>query len=66
MADKEAKIVGVDIPDLAKLEEHGISIDAPTPTQFVMPDPWAPSDNGQGPIPGRPAEAPKPDPSDKG
>jgi hypothetical protein len=46
------------IPDLAKLEEHGISIDAPTPAHFVMPDPWAPRPNGQGIAVQQPAESP--------
>ena len=36
----------VDIPDLSKLEEHGATIDAPTPTQILMPDPWAQGANG--------------------
>jgi hypothetical protein len=60
MADKETKVTLVDVPDPGKLEEHGVSIDAPTPTQFVMPDPWAPSSNGPVTQP-RPATVPKPD-----
>lgn len=43
MTDREKKETLTDIPDPGKLQEHGISIDAPTPTQFVVPDPWAPS-----------------------
>jgi hypothetical protein len=46
MSEHEKKIALADIPDPGKIEEHGISIDAPTPTQFVMPDPWTPSNNG--------------------
>lgn len=49
MADKKDKFTLVDVPDPGKIEEHGISIDAPTPTQIVMPDPWAPSDNRPAP-----------------
>jgi hypothetical protein len=62
MADKRAK-VELDIPDMSKLEEHGVLIDAPTPSQFVLADPWAPTSNGQpmnheppaGPPPAEPA-----------
>jgi hypothetical protein len=64
MADKEAKVTLVDVPDPSKLQEHGISIDAPTPTQFVMPDPWAPSGNGQAPAALEPTDRPKPGSSD--
>lgn len=51
MSDKQPKITLIDVPDPAKIEEHGISIDAPTPTQFIMPDPWAPAGNGVAPVP---------------
>jgi len=49
MTEHEKRVTLVDIPDPAKIEEHGISIDAPTPTQFVMDDPWVPSNNGSAP-----------------
>lgn len=46
MPDKESKLTLADIPDLSKLEEHGVSIGVPTPADFVIADPWAPAGNG--------------------
>jgi hypothetical protein len=63
MADRDTKLA-LDIPDLSKLEEHGVSIDAPTPTHFVMADPWAPGENGQAPpSQQQPSSNPPPKPS---
>jgi hypothetical protein len=60
MADKRK--LWIDVPDLAKIEEKGISINAPTPKQFVIVDPWKPP-SGKGVtaakvVPG-PADPPK-------
>jgi hypothetical protein len=33
------------VPDPGRLEEHGISIPAPTPTGISIPNPWRP-ENG--------------------
>jgi hypothetical protein len=43
----------VDVPDPSKIEEKGISIDAPTPVQFVIPDPWQPQNGNSGDQPPR-------------
>jgi hypothetical protein len=37
------------VPDPSHLEEHGVSIPAPTPTSINIPNPWKPaSSNGDG------------------
>lgn len=36
------------VPDPDHLEEHGVSIPAPTPTSINIPNPWKPSKNGGG------------------
>lgn len=41
MTQHEIEILLRDVPDLARLEERGMSIDASTPTAFSMDDPWA-------------------------
>jgi len=61
MTDNDVK-VALDIPDRSKIEEHGIAIDAPTPSQVVMADPWAPSGNGQLPAPQEPEGPGDPEP----
>jgi hypothetical protein len=65
MTDNDVKIA-LDIPDRSKIEEHGIAIDAPTPSQVVMADPWAPAGNGRLPAPQEPEGAgeAEPDPGD--
>lgn len=60
---KDSKVPLFDVPDLSKLHEHGISIDAPTPTEIVMQDPWAPVGNGQAPDAPEPVNPAKPDSS---
>jgi hypothetical protein len=61
MTDNDVK-VALDIPDRSKIEEHGIAIDAPTPSQVVMADPWAPGGNGQLPPPQEPEGSDTPEP----
>ena len=46
MGDKDSKLKLADVPDLSKLEEHGVSIGVPTPKDFVIANPWAPAGNG--------------------
>jgi hypothetical protein len=46
MGDKNSKLKLADVPDLSKLEEHGVSIGVPTPKDFVIANPWAPAGNG--------------------
>lgn len=46
MSDKHPKVHWEHVPDLAKIEEHGISINAATPKVLSIPNPWAPSGNG--------------------
>jgi hypothetical protein len=36
----------LDVPDPAKVEKRGVSIKAPAPVDFAVPDPWASSANG--------------------
>jgi hypothetical protein len=48
------------VPDPGKLEEHGISIPAPTPTGISIPNPWVPQ-NG---VPDQQVAAPPEDQSD--
>jgi len=36
----------LDVPDPAKIEKRGVSIKAPAPVDFSIPDPWGPSANG--------------------
>jgi hypothetical protein len=43
MTEHQKKATLADIPNLGKLEEKGISINAPTPTSFSVPDPWTPA-----------------------
>jgi hypothetical protein len=47
----------LDVPDPAKVEKRGVSINAPAPVDFAVPDPWTPSVNGV-PEPDAPAGAP--------
>jgi hypothetical protein len=42
----EKRKLWIEVPDLAKIEEKGISINAPTPKQFVIVDPWKPAGSG--------------------
>jgi hypothetical protein len=51
MTDDRRRIELLDVPDLSKLTRYGVTIDAPTPTQFTMTDPWRP--------PGERADAPR-------
>jgi hypothetical protein len=46
MTDQPRKAIPIDVPDPAKIEERGISIKAPAPGDFSIPDPWTPSVNG--------------------
>jgi hypothetical protein len=34
------------VRDPGNLEEHGVTIPAPTPTAISIPNPWKPSSNG--------------------
>ncbi len=58
MAEQSSREPRVKLPDLSGVEEKGISIDAPTPTQFTIPDPWNPQSGNGG--------VPAPAPSDPG
>jgi hypothetical protein len=55
MSDDHREHPLIDLPNPGKIEEHGVTIDAPTPTHAIA-DPWAPhSGNGSAPAPPQPA-----------
>jgi hypothetical protein len=37
-----------EVLDPSNLEEHGVTIPVPTPTAISIPNPWKPSNNGNG------------------
>lgn len=40
MPEKPKEQIWTDTPDYLKIEEHGVTIDAPTPTRFAIDNPW--------------------------
>jgi hypothetical protein len=65
MTEQQKRASLADVPDLSKVEEKGISIYAPTPTQFSIPDPWTGSPNGSAEgDSGPPGADPTPAPAD--
>jgi hypothetical protein len=40
MTEQPRNAIPADVPDPTKIEERGISIKAPAPSDFSIPDPW--------------------------
>ena len=62
MDDERRKLTWSDVPDYAKLEEHGATIDAPTPMEFKIDDPWS-LEPEPGPVAAATAQASPPEPA---